>query len=847
MRTLFIFAALSAVVLADEQPQGRASVSQGPLYLPTYAFSDPDPVPRTALKRYPYFRYDGSTDVSLPKAWHAVVLENEKIKVTMLPEIGGKVWGAQDKKTGHEFIYYNHAVKFRDIAMRGPWCSGGIEFNFGITGHAPTSATPVDWFVTTNADRSVSCFVSATEYINRTTWQVEVRLCPNDDYFETRTSWFNGSNLPQPYYHWMNAAYSARGNPKFYFPGSSYIGHPGDAHDWPIDKKGRDLSRYENNAFGSHKSYHVINGDNSFYAVWWPESGFGSIHENPPYEKYGRKIWLWALSRAGGIWEDLLTDTDGQYVELQSGRMFHQPGGETWRTPFKHPTFTPGAVDTFTERWGGTTDEAALKKKCDENNYVHRPLQMPTNFCWQSMYGHYVRGEQAVREHDDDLGEKELRACLDLEPNYVPALTVLAGLQAKRGLYGEVRALAARALAVNTYDPAANYFDGFAALAENDLLVARERLGIAAMSSEYRAAAYVLIAKVEMRRKDWLHAMHATDRARVAGDSPDALLQQLVILRKLDCHVAARASARDLAGAWPLLPGVHYELRKLGETDETFPQSLRTELPDQTLLELGSWYEEAGLDDEALELFSWAPKSPIAHLRAAYLHSRHGNGELAAAERAAAAALPAANVFPFRRETRAALLWAVDTGDSWKFRYWAAVQMAANGEGKKADELLESVRDADEDVFYLYRASRRKGDARRNDILKALSFKKTWRAYRDLAQHEDAEGTPKGMYRAACDGLALDPKRNPLQMAQARALVKLGHFDEAVACLEKMKILPSECADNAHAIWVDAWKGKEEAARKRGDAAAAAHAKARGAEYPENLGAGKPFPDSSDK
>ena len=123
---------------------GAATVTEAVVEMPTYPFSDPDPVPAVSEKRYPYFRYDGSTAEKENKAWKTVVLENEKIRVTMMPDIGGKVWGAYDKKSGVDFIYHNHVVKFRDIAMRGPWCSGGIEFNFGIIGHAPSSATPVD-------------------------------------------------------------------------------------------------------------------------------------------------------------------------------------------------------------------------------------------------------------------------------------------------------------------------------------------------------------------------------------------------------------------------------------------------------------------------------------------------------------------------------------------------------------------------------------------------------------------------------------------------------------------------------------------------------------------------------
>ena len=57
--------------------------------------------------------------------------------MTVLPEIGGKIWSAVEKSTGRSFIYDNHVVKFRDIAMRGPWTSGGIEPNYGIIGHTP--------------------------------------------------------------------------------------------------------------------------------------------------------------------------------------------------------------------------------------------------------------------------------------------------------------------------------------------------------------------------------------------------------------------------------------------------------------------------------------------------------------------------------------------------------------------------------------------------------------------------------------------------------------------------------------------------------------------------------------
>ena len=132
----------------------------------TYPFSNPDPIPSNKI--YPYFRFEGFTEKAIEKDWKIVMLENDYISVQIMPEIGGKVWTAIDKKSGKPFLYDNDVVKFRDIAMRGPWVSGGIEANYGVIGHTPNSSTPVDYLVRSNEDGSVSCFTSALDLLTRT-------------------------------------------------------------------------------------------------------------------------------------------------------------------------------------------------------------------------------------------------------------------------------------------------------------------------------------------------------------------------------------------------------------------------------------------------------------------------------------------------------------------------------------------------------------------------------------------------------------------------------------------------------------------------------------------------------
>jgi predicted Zn-dependent protease len=367
----FIGLLIPGIILA----QARLSVEQK--MLETYGFDKPDPVPITAEnpKIAPYFKFYDYQIESEPHSWKVVTLENEYIQVMVLPEIGGKVWGAIEKSTGNEFLYKNEVIKFRNIAMRGPWTSGGIEFNFGIIGHHPSTATPVNFTTRTNPDGSVSCIVGNDDLPSNTYWEVEIRLAPGKAYFETHTSWYNAAPLSQSYYNWMTGAAPATYDLEFFIPGNAYVEHNGNAHTWPIDPKGRDLSYYKNNTFGPSKSYHIVGEYNNFFGGYYHDRQVGFGHWGEYEEIPGQKLWLWDLSRAGGIWEDLLTDTDGQYIEFQAGRLFDQyfPGAVN---PISQYGFAPHLMDTWTEFWfpvkeiGGieaVSEEGVLNVEYEEN------------------------------------------------------------------------------------------------------------------------------------------------------------------------------------------------------------------------------------------------------------------------------------------------------------------------------------------------------------------------------------------------------------------------------------------------------------------------------------------------
>jgi tetratricopeptide (TPR) repeat protein len=191
---------------------------------------------------------------------------------------------------------------------------------------------------------------------------VEIRLPADRAYFETNAFWYNPTPLEQPYYNWMTAAAFARDDLEMSIPGNAYLQHSGTERTWPVDDRGRNLARYSNNTFGGHKSYHVVGELNDFFGGYYHDASYGFGHWARYEDMPGQKLWLWALSREGGVWEDLLTDTDGQYIEFQAGRLFVQyaPGDEV--NPITQAGFDPLSASRWTETWfplegtGGLTD-----------------------------------------------------------------------------------------------------------------------------------------------------------------------------------------------------------------------------------------------------------------------------------------------------------------------------------------------------------------------------------------------------------------------------------------------------------------------------------------------------------
>jgi len=902
-----------------------ATITEQQESIKTYPFGAPDPVAiltRSALggrhaRIYPYSFIDRFSATATDQTWTTVHLENPYVKLSVLPQVGGKVWGAVEKSTGREFVYKNEVLKFREIALRGPWTSGGIEFNFGIVGHAPTCATPVDYLLQEDPDGRVTCVVGTMDLASRTRWSVAISLGPDQAYFETRAFWYNPTATNQSYYVWMNSAVEASEDLQNLLPGQQHIGHNFSVplRPWPIDTGGQDLSWYRNNRFGSHKSYFTMGQYKGAYGGYRHNADFGFGHWARYDDMPGQKLWLWALSRQGGIWEDLLTDTDGQYVEPQAGRLFNQNdhqffaphSGDSWKEiwfPYKQigpmVAASPYGVlglqqkdgnvvlgvcalqplnenlvvsmgnrevlrqrlnlepmQTFTQRLdappGGQLIEVDI---ADKLHYSSDPgeynLQRPLVFHEideDSTEGLFQAAQRADRSRDYDTALRKYQACLKQEPVHMQALSALAELYYRRGQTGQALTYATLALEQQMYDAQANYLYGVICRRRGRLLDAKETLGWAARSMEFRSNAYGQMAEIYLQEGNLSLACEYAQRALDFNRYNINAYQVLAVTyRRLQDKDQASGILKQLYALDPLNHFIRFEAFLLESTAENLDQFhalIRSELPYETYLELALCYLRMGEDKPAIQLLEHIADYPIACYWLAYLQrDSHPAQSKVSLDRATE--LSGERVFPLRAETLSVLEWAVEQEpQAWQPRYYLGLTYWSKGRYAEAREALANLKDCDFWPAYVCRAHLNQpvnAQQALSDFEQARRIGQSeWRSWHHLITARNRQGQYDQSLDLARRAAALFPKEITIRLDLIRTLVKTERWKEALDLLNETSVLPFEGAREIHDLFVRCHMQLGLQAMLDEEYASALHHLEGSKAYPERLGTGRPY------
>ena len=335
-----------AAPTAAAAPAAAVRVWEGHLDLPTYEEGLPDVNPpfdvfETQRFNYPYTLRHNLTDRRAVTSWRTLNLENEYLKVVVLPDLGGHLYSCVDKSNGADMFYANGSIKKARVSYRGAWTALGIEFNFPVS-HNWVTASPVDYALQKSPDGSASIWVGNQDRVYGMQWRVALTLRPGQARLEQDVALYNGSDTRHRFYWWSNAGVRVWDDSRIEYPQRFTASHGFREIDtWPVNKAGVDLTVVGNHKFGPVSEFSHGSRE-PFMGVYHPHTRAGVVHYSSMLDSPTKKFWSWGSDPDGLDWRKALSDDQSAYVEVQSGLFRNQ---ETYAF------LAPQEQIRFTEYW----------------------------------------------------------------------------------------------------------------------------------------------------------------------------------------------------------------------------------------------------------------------------------------------------------------------------------------------------------------------------------------------------------------------------------------------------------------------------------------------------------------
>jgi tetratricopeptide (TPR) repeat protein len=328
MRKHFGLLIIVASLLAGLQPAfAQVKVWEGTYKMPVYEEGSPNPNPPfdqyNNRINYPYTMRDQVTNQRNDHDLRAVFLENEYLKCTVLPDLGGHLYTCIDKLSNQPMFYANPSIKKADIGIRGSWAAVGIEFNFPVS-HSWVTLSPIDYSYAKNADGSGSIFIGNIDRVYGTEFILELVLRPGSTVLETKATLNNRADVRHRCYWWSNAAIQVWDDSRITYPMRFTAFHGfGDIDTWPVNSTGTDVSIEKNETYGPVSRFEYGSAE-SFNGIWHPHTNTGIVHYAPFKDLPGRKIWSFGADSDGLDWRKNLSDNNSAYMEVQNGVLRNQ-------------------------------------------------------------------------------------------------------------------------------------------------------------------------------------------------------------------------------------------------------------------------------------------------------------------------------------------------------------------------------------------------------------------------------------------------------------------------------------------------------------------------------------------
>jgi tetratricopeptide (TPR) repeat protein len=333
-----------------------------PRVIPTYPVGSPEKNPVFFEKRvyqgscgkvYPVPFVDKVHDGAVDVSYQSALLENEFVRLVMLPEIGGRIFIGQDKTNrDYDFFYRQDVIKPALVGLAGPWISGGVEFNWPQH-HRPGTFMPADVHIEDEGGGVFTVWMSEHDPLNRLKGMHGIRLRPGSSLIELRARLYNRTPHVHTFLWWANVAARVHGQYRSFFPPDvHYVAdhavramssfpiaeNPYYGIDYQARPGANDLAWYKNIPVPT--SYMVCQTACDFFGGYDFGKNGGFVHVANRHIAPGKKQWTWGNDRFGRAWDRELTDGGGPYIELMAGVFTDNQPDFSYLLPYETRTFS---------------------------------------------------------------------------------------------------------------------------------------------------------------------------------------------------------------------------------------------------------------------------------------------------------------------------------------------------------------------------------------------------------------------------------------------------------------------------------------------------------------------------
>lgn len=283
---------------------------------------DPNPVlPGAGYHAiYPYTRTHRFGPEPVDREMDAIILENDLLNVQVVPALGGRLWGSNNRLTNRPLFYTPPRVGMVNFGMRGAWYIGGIEFNFP-EGHTSIANETIPALQRRHPDGAASAIVGDVDLIEHAGWSIGIRLQPGCSSVFFDILLYNRTSLPIVFSWWMNAAVPTSPQLEYTNATTEVRSHMRGASElvtWPVYQS-QDFRWYKQNA-GTISLFHLA-GDDRWYGYYLHDQDQGVVRLGSAAEAPGLKFFSAGQSEEGYLWGKQMTAGERfSNTELQTGR-----------------------------------------------------------------------------------------------------------------------------------------------------------------------------------------------------------------------------------------------------------------------------------------------------------------------------------------------------------------------------------------------------------------------------------------------------------------------------------------------------------------------------------------------